>query len=356
MTVGNIIMETTLLWVQIWGTPFDMFSPRVAKEVWGKLGEVKEVEWKRRKDDINLFMCVRVVLPISKPLRRGGFLVRSNGECSWVTFKYEWLPMFCHYCGILGHDLKHCAAHYVVEKNGGNIVYQYGDFLRAAGAQARGPAHQYSNPKSFMEEGASSGQVQDPVPVAESMQTTVTEIEEGNENPRASDKVEAKNLGAVMDSMQADGVICANCTNVEEHNSMAINPSPDIQLSLNGKPDLNTWTEKELAHAIMDEVQVESRPDGIHEHVPLNNQLSTDGARLSNTKPKTTWTRINIIDFGLNGLARAITLPTLGKRDMRDTVGEQIDESKNKRGKVFNEEGFSKELSVGLDSYPCWKQ
>ena len=59
-----------------------MFSPRVAKEVEGELGEVKEVEWKRRKDDINLFMCVRVVLPITKPLRRGGFLVGSDGECS----------------------------------------------------------------------------------------------------------------------------------------------------------------------------------------------------------------------------------------------------------------------------------
>ena len=83
---GNIIMETASLWVQIWGAPFDMFSPRVAKEVGGKLGEVEKVEWKRRKNDINLFMRVRVALPISKPLRRGGFLAGSNGERSWVTF------------------------------------------------------------------------------------------------------------------------------------------------------------------------------------------------------------------------------------------------------------------------------
>ena len=54
--------------------------------VGGKLGEVEKVEWKRRKNDINLFMRVRVALPISKPLRRGGFLAGSNGERSWVTF------------------------------------------------------------------------------------------------------------------------------------------------------------------------------------------------------------------------------------------------------------------------------
>ena len=69
MTMGNITMETALLWVQIWGAPFDMISPQVAKEVGGRLGEIEEVEWKKRKDDINFFMRVRVALPISKPFR-----------------------------------------------------------------------------------------------------------------------------------------------------------------------------------------------------------------------------------------------------------------------------------------------
>ena len=76
-----------------------------------------------KKDDLRMFMCVRVALPISKPIRRGGFIAGSDGVKSWVTFKYERLPMFCHYCGILGHDLKHCAVHYDVEKKGGHIEY-----------------------------------------------------------------------------------------------------------------------------------------------------------------------------------------------------------------------------------------
>ena len=79
--------------------------------------------------------------------------------------------------------------------------------------------------------------------------------------------------------------------------------------------------------------------------MPLNNQLSTDRAGLHNTKPKTTWTQFNRMEFGLGGLARAITLPTLGKRDMSYAIGEQVDENENKRGKVVNEEGFSKDLS-----------
>ena len=48
MTMGNIQMEIASLWVQIWGAPFDMVSPQVAKGVGSRLGEVEEVEWKRR--------------------------------------------------------------------------------------------------------------------------------------------------------------------------------------------------------------------------------------------------------------------------------------------------------------------
>ena len=49
MTVGNIRLEVASLWVQIWGAPFDMVSPQVVKEVGSRLGEVEEVEWKKKK-------------------------------------------------------------------------------------------------------------------------------------------------------------------------------------------------------------------------------------------------------------------------------------------------------------------
>ena len=110
-----------------------------------------------------------------------------------------------------------------------------------------------------------------------------------------SDEVKAKNIGTVTDSMQVDGVFDANCTIMEEHNSGAVNSRPDIQLSLNDMPNLNTWTEKEFKCAIMDEVQVTSRPEEFLKHVPLNNQLFMDKAGLPNTKPKTTWTWFNRI-------------------------------------------------------------
>ena len=44
MTVGNIRLEHASLWIQIWGAPFDIVSPQVAREVGNRIGRVEEVE------------------------------------------------------------------------------------------------------------------------------------------------------------------------------------------------------------------------------------------------------------------------------------------------------------------------
>ena len=91
------------------------------------------------QDTPNYFMRVRVAVLVSKPLRRGGFIEDSNGERTWVKFKYGRLPVFCYYCGILGHDLRHCASHYAVEKQGVGVDYPYGDWLKATRGRQRSP-------------------------------------------------------------------------------------------------------------------------------------------------------------------------------------------------------------------------
>ena len=123
MIASNVKLEYASLWVQIWGVPFDMDSSQVETKVGSRMGFVEDVERRRRHDMQNYFMRVCVALPISKPLRHGGFIVDSDGVCTWVKFKYEGLPIFCHFCGLLRHDLRHCASHYAVEKNGGDVEY-----------------------------------------------------------------------------------------------------------------------------------------------------------------------------------------------------------------------------------------
>ena len=48
MKAENVQLQHVALWFQIWGAPFDMVSSQVAKEVGGRIGEVVEVENRRK--------------------------------------------------------------------------------------------------------------------------------------------------------------------------------------------------------------------------------------------------------------------------------------------------------------------
>ena len=112
-----------------------MACPKVAEEVGSHLGVVEEVEKRRRQDLQNLFMRVKVAIPISKLMRRGFFLAGSNRKKIWVSFKYNRLPMVYHYCGLLGHDLKHYASHFALTKNSKEAPWKYGEWLKASGGR-----------------------------------------------------------------------------------------------------------------------------------------------------------------------------------------------------------------------------
>ncbi|KAK7832955.1 uncharacterized protein CFP56_026060 [Quercus suber] len=179
LTARNVKFDSVALWVQIWGAPFDMISPNVATAVGSKIGTVEDVEKKQKHEARNIFMRVRVSIPISKPIRRGGFIAGSDGVRSWVNFKYERLPFFCHYCGILGHDTKHCASYYAASKNEGEVVCPYGDWLKAGGVRSTSPVKRSSSYSAS-----------------------------GSKN-RGPDKV-CDNTGEVMQSPAAQGKVTAN--------------------------------------------------------------------------------------------------------------------------------------------------
>lgn len=80
MTTTNVKFDPVALWVQIWGAPFDMRTPRVAEEVGNQLGTVLGVEKRCNNDSQNLFMRVEIAIPIEKEIRRGAFLAGSDGR------------------------------------------------------------------------------------------------------------------------------------------------------------------------------------------------------------------------------------------------------------------------------------
>ena len=71
------------------------------------------------------FVLVQIPLWIQIPL----------GCFRWVSnlgyFQVRATPNVCHYCGLLGHDLCHCASYFERKKSEEVGEFQYGNWLRA---------------------------------------------------------------------------------------------------------------------------------------------------------------------------------------------------------------------------------
>ena len=328
MKADNVRLNHASLWIQIWGTPFDMLSTRVATEVGSRLGEVVEVEWRRKQEEINQFMRVKVALSISKPLRRGGFIAGSEGERSWVMYKYERLPLFCHFCGILGHDLRHCASHFSATKNGRVVEYQYGDWLKATGGSQRLPpkrkTQQVQEPSP---DGGSSGENVDSTKTVE--QTGEATAAGGCTlgNPRVYDSGKS---GDVTDGqLQNPAINAARKPDKERSEDYGIEEGNVIS---------NSKAEVTLEH-----------PYANHVDLPMQN-------RLTNQKPKSTWVRLRRMECGPNEIENVESQITLGKRvavQMLDNdVNRDKEERTNKKGKTEVHEANFEEISARVGQSP----
>ena len=90
----------------------------------------------------------------------------------------------------------------------------------------------------------------------------------------------------------------------------------------------------------------------------MNQDLGMDGSSLK--KPKSTWTRINQMDFRLGGISKAFMLPTIGKRysksDIKEGKNEAYDTRVVKCGKVGNDSDNIDDISARVVNHPYRKQ
>ena len=70
-------------------------------------------------------------IDVHKPLCRGQTGRFSPNREGWVSFRYERLPIFCHWCGILNHDSKECDLWLQSKGELRTKNREYGSWLRA---------------------------------------------------------------------------------------------------------------------------------------------------------------------------------------------------------------------------------
>ena len=123
-------------------------TEEVGKDLGSKLGKYIKSDRHSWLSKQAKFLLIRVDIPFDKPLRRGGNIVNMEGDKHWVTFKYERLPNFCFFCGILGHDEKHCTS----SQGKSECHRQYKDWLRANNGSRGGLEKQKAASSSGHEE------------------------------------------------------------------------------------------------------------------------------------------------------------------------------------------------------------
>lgn len=119
------------MWVKIRGLPNHWSS----KEVGWRLGKcfnycLNVIMLENGSKDGKILKLLAEV-SLAKPLMRESNIKLAN-EIHWVEFKYNQLPIFCFYCGVVGHPERACELKMFDTKERHVSEDQYGDWIRAA--------------------------------------------------------------------------------------------------------------------------------------------------------------------------------------------------------------------------------
>ena len=110
----QVTLNQSPFWVRLKNLPFNMRSDSVVKALIGSMGDIIELE-----EDVlgfGRFRRVKVMLDITKPLRRYRKIKDKKGNEVQIDFAYERLPYFCLACGVMGHSEKDCQVVYEEDK------------------------------------------------------------------------------------------------------------------------------------------------------------------------------------------------------------------------------------------------
>nr|POE71592.1 hypothetical protein CFP56_55912 [Quercus suber] len=252
-----------------WGLGDRVCIKEVAMEVGSRLGVVEEVEQRRRQDELNYFM-------------------------------------------------RNCAAHFAVTKNGGTAEYQYGDFLKAMGGRPR--VDPFVRKQGGSENSSAAGEDKSVAGLYRSeegpirsedwrQRTKAVTAEEGQcKNPTVDDEGESVFSGNTPQVQDRDGENLGHADYVERDTDDVHNLVTDVQEKLIQKDD--------VVPGGLDGMASVSHMMGVSDNGTIK-EATTAGPIV--TKPKSSWTRFNRMDFGLGGLHKAL-LPSIAWR-CRSCVG-----------------------------------
>jgi hypothetical protein len=115
------------VWIHVLKLPLGRMNRETGEAVGDAAGEFLEVDVGEDGMAVGEYLRVKVKLNITNPLLRGMMVqVGADKREKWCPFEYEFLPVFCYTCGLIGHDDSSCAT-----KLGRGESQQFGRWMRA---------------------------------------------------------------------------------------------------------------------------------------------------------------------------------------------------------------------------------
>ena len=150
-----------------------------------------------------------------------------------------------YFCGILGHDLPHCASHYAVERHGGEVSYQYGEWLKATGGRQRSPIRRSTAEPSPVENHGEGAEFQEVETVNAGLDSfnQLDKSERHGSNPDIHQRdnlgdsgvVDVDNTYAITNNMDRDDEsLKSQSDSFEENNVVDINVTEQFGPNLTG--------------------------------------------------------------------------------------------------------------------------
>ncbi|KAM7462720.1 hypothetical protein LguiA_030841 [Lonicera macranthoides] len=116
-------------WVQVYNLPVGFMSEKVAEHIGNYIGTFVEADRNNFNGGRREFMRIRVSLDIRKSLKTRMKIQKEGEGSSWINFKYERLPGFCFFCGVIGHSDRFCEL--FIDFPNKNVEKNFGVWLRA---------------------------------------------------------------------------------------------------------------------------------------------------------------------------------------------------------------------------------
>ncbi|KAL5758730.1 hypothetical protein ACOSP7_021341 [Xanthoceras sorbifolium] len=127
--VSEVDFSLTPLWIQMHNLPLACMSKEAGIFLGNFVGSVVEVDTGSSGSYMGKYLRVRVEVDITKALRRGiRVLMGDPEEEVVVVLRYERLPNFCYFCGIIGHLVRDCTCN---TKGVEEAQYRFGVWMRA---------------------------------------------------------------------------------------------------------------------------------------------------------------------------------------------------------------------------------